>query len=80
MKIGILDYNACNIKSVYNAVYRLGYNPHVIENYSEIKEQDKLIIPGVGSAFKTVDYLKKKIYLIVSTSLLINQNQQWVYV
>lgn len=60
MKIGILDYNACNIKSVYNAVYRLGYNPHVIENYSEIKEQDKLIIPGVGSAFKTVDYLKKK--------------------
>ena len=79
MKIGILDYNACNIKSVYNTVYRLGYNPHVIENYSEIKEQDKLIIPGVRSAFKTVDYLKK-IYLIVSTSLLINQNQQWVYV
>ena len=59
MKIGILDYNACNLSSVYYSIYRLGYDPIIIKKAKEITRIDKLIIPGVGSAFHCLNYLKK---------------------
>lgn len=59
MKIGIIDYNAGNLQSVYNAIYNLGYNPSIIKDYKEIKNVDKLIIPGVGSANLAIKTLKK---------------------
>ena len=49
MRIGILDYNACNISSIYYSVYRLGFDPIIVRNKKEFKEIDKLI-PGVGAA------------------------------
>lgn len=60
MYIGIIDYGAGNINSVFNTVYNLGYNPRIIENPEQISEYKKLIIPGVGSAFKSIDILKRK--------------------
>ena len=46
MKIGIIDYGAGNILSVYNAIYNLGYNPIIVTESSKIKNFDKLIIPN----------------------------------
>lgn len=60
MNVGIIDYGAGNVKSVYNAVYRLGYDPEIIQSYKDIGKQDKLIIPGVGSANSCIESLKKK--------------------
>lgn len=59
MNIGILDYNACNISSIYYSIYRLGYDPKVIKNSKELKDIDKLIIPGVGAAKSCIDYLNR---------------------
>ena len=59
MKIGILNYNACNLASIYNSIFRLGYDPKIIEKRAELKSIDKLIIPGVGAAKNCLDYLKK---------------------
>jgi len=59
MNIGILDYNACNISSVYYSIYRLGYDPKIIKNSKELKDIDKLIIPGVGAAKNCIDYLNQ---------------------
>ena len=59
IKIGILNYNACNLRSVYNSIYRRGFNPKVIDENKDLKNFDKLIIPGVGSAFKSISYLKE---------------------
>jgi|MDTF01.1.fsa_nt_gb glutamine amidotransferase len=59
MKIGILDYNACNISSIYYSIYRLGLDPIIIKDKEKIKDVDKLIIPGVGAAKSCVDYLHK---------------------
>jgi len=60
MKIGILNYNACNLASIYHSIYRIGYDPIIINNKKQLKKIDKLIIPGVGAAKSCVDYLKKK--------------------
>jgi len=63
MKIGILDYNVNNIHSVFLAVFNLGYDPILITSAKEIKNVDKLIIPGIGNAFSSIRILKKKGYL-----------------
>ena len=59
MKIGILDYEACNLSSIYYSIHRMGYDPTIINTAKEIKQIDKLIIPGVGSAKHCLDYIKK---------------------
>ena len=59
MKLGILDYDACNLSSIYYSTYRIGYDPIIIKTAKEISRLDKLIIPGVGSAFNCLNYLKK---------------------
>lgn len=59
MRIGILNYNACNISSVYYSLYRLGFDPVIIRGKKEFKGIDKLIIPGVGAAKSCLEYLHK---------------------
>jgi glutamine amidotransferase len=59
MNIGILDYKACNLSSIYYSVYRMGYDPIIVSKAEEIKQVDKLIIPGVGSAKHCLDHLKR---------------------
>lgn len=57
MKIGILNYEACNIASIYYSLYRLGYDPIVLNKPGVINKLDKLIIPGVGAAKKCMDFM-----------------------
>ena len=57
--IAILKYNAGNIKSVENAVKRLGFKCVVTDNENEIRNAEKVIIPGVGEAGYAMNYLKK---------------------
>ena len=70
MNISILNYNACNLASVYNAFYGLGAEVKIINDRKEIKKSDKLVIPGVGAAKSAIDYLHKKdLYYAVSDFL-----------
>ena len=57
--IAIIKYNAGNIKSVENAVKRLGYNCIVTDDAEQIRTADKVIFPGVGEASSAMKYLKK---------------------
>lgn len=47
--IAIIDYDAGNIKSVENALVRLGEEPVVTRNPGEISGAEGVILPGVGS-------------------------------
>ncbi|TVQ83408.1 MAG: imidazole glycerol phosphate synthase subunit HisH [Bacteroidetes bacterium] len=60
MKIAIIKYNAGNIKSVSNALSRLGVDHSITDNPDEILAADKVIFPGVGEASTTMEYLGKK--------------------
>jgi glutamine amidotransferase len=58
--IAIIQYNAGNIRSVENALHRLGYDCLVTDHLNEIKAADKVIFPGVGEAGSAMNYLKEK--------------------
>ncbi len=58
--IAIIKYNAGNIKSVENAIKRLGYESIITDIPEEIISADKVIFPGVGEASSAMEYLKEK--------------------
>jgi len=49
--IGIIDYNMGNLASVYNACHLLDKKATIIKDPNELKNFDRIILPGVG-AFK----------------------------
>jgi glutamine amidotransferase len=58
--IAIVKYNAGNIKSVKNAITRLGYKSIITDDPSELINADKVIFPGVGEASSAMIYLKER--------------------
>jgi imidazole glycerol-phosphate synthase subunit HisH len=58
--IAIVKYNAGNIKSVQNAVNRLGYKCAITGDKQELLNAGKVIFPGVGEASTAMNYLRDK--------------------
>jgi glutamine amidotransferase len=58
--IAIVKYNAGNIKSVQNALVRLGFDSIITDDPAELLNADKVIFPGVGEAGSAMKYLKKR--------------------
>jgi imidazole glycerol-phosphate synthase subunit HisH len=58
--IAIVKYNAGNISSVKNAVNRLGFDCIITDDESEINAAQKVVFPGVGQAFKAMQYLQSR--------------------
>ena len=58
--IAIIKYNAGNIRSVQNALNRIGYESIITDDPEEIRSAEKVIFPGVGEASTTMKYLKEK--------------------
>ena len=58
--IAILKYNAGNIRSVENALLRLGYSPVITDDAGVLASAEKVIIPGVGEASSAMRYLREK--------------------
>ena len=58
MDIAIIKYNAGNIYSVDYALKRLGVHPIITADPELLNKADKIIFPGVGEAFTTMEYLK----------------------
>ena len=58
--IAIVKYNAGNIRSVENALLRLGYDCIVTDDKKTLIESSKVIFPGVGEAKSAMKYLIDK--------------------
>ncbi|MBU2939956.1 imidazole glycerol phosphate synthase subunit HisH [Lacinutrix sp. C3R15] len=58
--IAIIKYNAGNIRSVQNALNRLGYDSIITDDKTEILNASKVIFPGVGEASSAMQYLREK--------------------
>lgn len=56
--IAIIDYVAGNVKSVENAVQKLGFETIITSDSGKIRAADKVIFPGVGEASTAMKYLK----------------------
>lgn len=59
MEVAIVKYNAGNIYSVDYALKRLGITPVVTADPEQLQKADKVIFPGVGEAFTTMQYLRE---------------------
>jgi glutamine amidotransferase len=58
--IAVVKYNAGNIRSVLNAVNRLGYDCIITDNKDDLLSADKVILPGVGEAGSAMKSLQEK--------------------
>ncbi|HEY77790.1 MAG TPA: imidazole glycerol phosphate synthase subunit HisH [Dehalococcoidia bacterium] len=56
--ITVIDYGAGNLRSVANAVGKLGYSPEVTSRPDDITSARAVILPGVGAAADTMANLK----------------------
>ena len=56
--IAIVDYGAGNLRSVVNAIARLGYQSKITSSPDEVLAARAVILPGVGAAAETMENLK----------------------
>lgn len=57
--IGIIDYNMGNLASVYNACALLDAKAAVVKDPNELKQFDRIILPGVGAFGDAMEHLNK---------------------
>jgi glutamine amidotransferase len=57
--IVIIDYGAGNLRSVLNALDRLGYQAKITSTASEFASAQAVVLPGVGAAADSMGNLKK---------------------
>jgi imidazole glycerol-phosphate synthase len=63
MIISLLDYGAGNVRSVVNAIEKLGSTIHRIKKPSDILNAEKLLFPGVGNYESMIQSLNKDGYI-----------------
>ena len=59
MKVGVVDYEAGNLRSVELALQHLSIDYILSKNPSELASADRLVFPGVGEARSAMDVLEK---------------------
>lgn len=59
----LLDYGAGNVRSVRNAVQKLGFNICDVQSPLDIPKASRLLFPGVGALGSCMDILKSKGYV-----------------
>ena len=59
MNIKIIDSKLSNINSIKNMIEWIGYEATIIENLRNIKDGDRIILPGIGNFGEAMSYLQK---------------------
>ncbi len=59
MMIAIVDYGAGNLRSVTNAIAKLGYQPNITSSPRHLDNALAVILPGVGAAADTMASLDR---------------------
>ena len=57
--IAIVDYGVGNLRSVANAITKLGYQPRITNRQNEVMNAQAVILPGVGAAADTMESLNR---------------------
>lgn len=58
--IAIVKYNAGNIRSVINALHRLGVEPLLTDDALQLQKADRVVFPGQGEAAGAMSYLRER--------------------
>src|SRR3972149_2071545 len=58
--IAVIDYGAGNLRSVVNAIKKLGYEPKVTTSAQDLLDARAVIMPGVGAAPDAMSHLTNR--------------------
>lgn len=58
--IAIIDYQMGNLRSVENALHRLGAEYKVTADAAEIRTADRVLLPGVGNCAEAMHHLRQR--------------------
>ncbi len=61
--VAIIEYGMGNLRSVANAVERLGFEAMIVHDPNELDQADKIILPGVGAFGDAMHNLRERGYL-----------------
>ena len=62
VKVALFDTQTSNIKSVYYALLKVGFEVSIIKNSLDFKDKyNGFVFPGIGSFRRVIENLKKKI-------------------
>ena len=59
MSVAVVKYNAGNIRSVMNALRRLGVEPVLTDDPVALQQADRVVFPGQGEAASAMSYLRE---------------------
>jgi len=62
--VTVIDYQSGNIRSVTQALSKIGSSSNVTDNHDQIRKSDAVILPGVGSASQAMRELTKRELLV----------------
>lgn len=57
--IALIDYKIGNLRSVINAIEKIGQKAVLVKNPEELKKYDRAILPGVGAFGDGMQFLKQ---------------------
>ena len=60
MKVAIIKSSSGNVRSVANALRRLGVDPSLTDDPAELASADRVIFPGVGEASSAMSHLRHR--------------------
>ncbi len=58
-KVAIVDYNMGNLASVKNGLLKVGADAQIVKDGDELKNFDKILLPGVGAFKDAIVHLEK---------------------
>ena len=59
MNIKIIDSKLSNVSSVKNMINWVGHEATIVKNLNEVRDGDRIILPGIGNFGKAMNYLKQ---------------------
>lgn len=60
MKVAIVKYGAGNVRSVVNALRRVGVEPVLTDDAGMLRAADRVVFPGQGEARQAMAYLQER--------------------
>lgn len=71
--VSILNYGLGNLQSIKNVIHKIGGNAEIIDEVSQIKDAQKLILPGIGAFDDGMTCLKEKNWIDVLNHVVLEK-------
>jgi len=77
-EVSLLDYGAGNVRSVRNALQKLGYEVKDIKSAKEVLLAKRLVFPGVGAYGSAMDILRERALIEPLREYVLNGNRPFM--